>query len=136
MTSENSSSGAGTKIVRGPVDSLSIYEITDSELKVLEDGSPDAPLLNIAIACLTTGVSSFLTLLSVTVVSIVKECVFAVIIAIALAVGLTLLFLRGHTKGLARETVNKIKARIPPDPQSMEKVVQRPAVPGPTEAVE
>ena len=57
------------KIKRGKVDSLSLYEVTDSELQVLEEGGQDNLFLNFAVFLFTycpdqirsEGVKKFIT---------------------------------------------------------------------------
>ncbi len=46
------------------MDSITLYDVTEDELKQLEDGPPGSNQLNFAIACLTTAVSMTVTLSS------------------------------------------------------------------------
>ena len=57
------------KIVRGQVDSLSLFEITDYELELLEQGTPNSIYLNFAIFFISVAASFFATLMTLTIKS-------------------------------------------------------------------
>ena len=65
-TLENEGS-AGPKIRRGMVDSINIYEITESELEVLENATPTGVLFDVGVACLSTAISFVVTLTTTTI---------------------------------------------------------------------
>lgn len=51
-------------IRRAPLQRLTIYEVEESELAILERGSPDTVFLNIAVALLSVSVSLSVALLT------------------------------------------------------------------------
>ncbi len=60
MISENSSSSEFLPAIRrARIDNLTIYEISDAELNILERGSPDSIYLNVAIALISSAISFF-----------------------------------------------------------------------------
>ena len=65
MNRDDTSTGQNEPtILRGKVDSLSLYEITDFELDVLEKGSPNSIYLNFSIFLLSVGFSFLAALFS------------------------------------------------------------------------
>lgn len=56
--------GNSPRIIRGRVDSLSLYEITETELDTLERGSPYSIHLNFGVFLLTLGLSFLTSLLT------------------------------------------------------------------------
>ena len=74
----------------GRVDSLVCFEITDDELKQLEDGSPYSTLLSLALFFFGAGVSLSTTFFAATYSSIVAKAVFACVTVVAFLAGVTL----------------------------------------------
>lgn len=101
------------KIVRGKVDSLSVYEITDNELETLERGSPNSILLNFAIFLFTIGVSFLVNLLAVDIESIKLYVTFLVLTVIGILGGLILLIIWFRARRSISGVIKKIKGRIP-----------------------
>ena len=99
-------------IVRGRVDSLSLYEITDHELDVLEKGSPGSLHLNFGIFLLSVGLSFFITLLSTDIQSVKIFTVFVVLSSVGILGGTFLMFLWHKMKSEVTDVVGKIKKRI------------------------
>jgi NADH:ubiquinone oxidoreductase subunit K len=101
------------RIVRGQVDSLSLFEITDYELEVLEQGAPNAIFLNFAVFFISIALSFLITLMTVTSVSTKTFIVFVVFTVVGFAVGGVLLVLWYRTRSKISVLVQKIKARVP-----------------------
>jgi hypothetical protein len=105
--------GEKVLIRRGKVDSLTLYEITDYELSLLESGSPASLLFNFSILLLSTAVSFLVTLLATEIRSDRIFTVFTIVVAVGFAGGLVLMFLwlwfRRSTSGV----IQRIKSRIP-----------------------
>ena len=108
------------KVVRGRVDSLSLYEITDYELDVLEKGSPTPFYLNLAIFLLSVGCSFAIALFTASIEPATTHTAFVVLCSAGIAGGLLFLLLWFYTKSEVASVVNKIKARIP-DQQKLKK---------------
>ena len=100
------------RIVRGRVDSLSLYEITDNELGILEKGSPNSIYLNFGIFLASIGMSFLIALLTVEVQSTKVFTIFVVLCCIGILGGSFLIFLWYRMKGEVSDVVAKIKKRI------------------------
>ena len=102
------------QIRRGRVDSLTLYEITDYELDVLERGSPSSIELNFAVALLSIGVSLLVTLLT-TNPSKVVLLGFLVTSVSGFVFGFYFLLRWYRTHNDVADVVAKIRARIAGD---------------------
>jgi len=101
------------KIVRGQVDSLSLFEITDYELELLAQGGPNSIYINFAIFFFSIALSFFTTLLTVQIDSQKVFTVFVVLTVVGFAVGSVLMVLWFRTRTRISTLVTKIKARVP-----------------------
>ena len=116
MANNQSEGSVQLRIVRGPLDSLSLYEITDYELEVLEEGSPSSTYLNFAIFFFSIGASFFTTLVTTTISSVYLFSIFVVLTVVGLAASLVLFVLWRRTRSRVKDLVKKIKARVPTVP--------------------
>ncbi|MEN6451830.1 MAG: hypothetical protein ABFC96_15175 [Thermoguttaceae bacterium] len=117
------------RIVRGRVDSFALYEITDSELGVLESGSPGSLHLNFAIFFASVAVSFLIALLTATVSDRVFT-VFILLTIVGFAAGVFLFALWCRARHSVAHVVRAIRARIPGEPQVGEQSeAQRPTLP-------
>lgn len=114
MSQEGDSGQNEPRIVRGRVDSLSLYEITDNELYILEKGSPNSVYLNFSIALLSAGVAFITALLSIDIQSgsLIVFIVFVVLSCVSLVGGVFLLLLWYKLKNGTKDVVKKIKDRV------------------------
>lgn len=108
----------GPKINVGRVDSITIYEVTESELSTLESGTPTGYLFDLFLCLLTLGISFLVT---VTTTEIKSNRLFAVytILAIGSIIGAAICFclwlkFRKSTDVL----IATIKKRVQPPPAS------------------
>ena len=103
------------RVRRGRVESVDLYEIKDSELDLLEKGSPADLQLNFAIFLLSTAFASFCSLITATFESQTIKIAFIVITVAGVIVGayLILAWYRNHTS--QRSLCKRIRERIPPD---------------------
>jgi hypothetical protein len=118
MATNQSEGSVQLRIVRGPVDSLSLYEITDYELEVLEQGSPSSTFLNFAITFFSIGASFFTTLVTVDIASIYLFATFLVLTVVGLAASAILFVLWRRTRSRVKDLCKKIRARVPTVPIS------------------
>jgi hypothetical protein len=105
------------EIRRARYDRLTIYEVEESELTILEKGSADSTYLNFAIAFLSIAVSLTVTLATAAVPSHKAFTVFVVIAVIGYAAGLVLgsLWWRGRTSvGVCVKTIRSRLSRSDP----------------------
>ncbi len=112
MTTTTNIGDKEIRVIRGKVDSLSIYEITDQELDILEKGSPDSIYLNFSIFLLSIGLSFLLSLLTLNIQSVKLFTLFSIFSVIGLIGGILLLILWNKTKISVSGIVTKIKSRI------------------------
>lgn len=99
------------KIVRGRVDSLSLYEVTDYELQILEQGSVGATYLNFAIFAISIASSFLVSLLTATIDSTKVFVVFINIVIIGYSFGVLLLVLWMKTRKSQSKVIERIKER-------------------------
>ena len=106
------------RIIRGQVDSLSLFEITDYELEILEQGTPNSIHLNFAVLFISIAVSFLITLLTVKIDSTRVFIVFTLLTIVGFSVGIILFILWYRTKATSVDVIKKIKARAPLKPIS------------------
>lgn len=101
------------KVKRGRMDSVSIYEVGDGELTVLENGSRNSIFLNFSIFLLSTAIS-FLIALSTTDYTgrPIIFTIFIVITVVGIVIGAFLLFLWLKMADDFKITIDKIKKRM------------------------
>lgn len=116
MANNQSEGSVQLRILRGPVDSLSLYEITDYELEVLEGGYPSSTYLNFAIFFFSVGASFFAVLLTTKITSIYIFTIFVVLTVVGFAASLVLFVLWRRTRLRVNDLIKKIKARVPTVP--------------------
>ena len=104
--------GNSLRIIRGRVDSLSLYEITETELDTLERGSPYSIYLNFGVFLLTLGLSFLTSLLTTDTRSSMLLIVFVTLTVVGLIGGTFLIMLWHNTRKEVSEVVKRIKTRI------------------------
>lgn len=112
MTNQQNPSNTGEiQIDRARLDSITVYEVTEDELSIIESGAPSSNYLNLSIALLSVFVSFLLTLLTVKIEDD-RTFNFFLFIAIAtLIVGVVLLIVWLRSNKSSRNIFNKIRAR-------------------------
>lgn len=100
------------QVFRGRVDSLTIYEITETELDALERGSPYSIYLNFGIFLLTLGMSFLTSLLSVDVQSLLVLTAFLVLTVVGILGGTFLIILWHRSRRDVTDVVSRIRTRI------------------------
>jgi len=111
MPSNQSEGFKQPRILRGCVDSLSIYEITDYELELLEQGSPNSIHLNFSIFLISTSISFTTTLLTVESLSDRLFLTFSMIAFVGMVIGILLAILWHRGKNKIDKLIEKIKSR-------------------------
>jgi hypothetical protein len=112
MATSQTEGSTQPRIVRGVVDSLSLYEITDYELEVLERGSPNSVFLNFAIFFLSIAASFSAALATFKIDSMQVYVAFMVVAVVGWAAGLVLLVLWYRNRSQLTLVIKKIKARV------------------------
>ncbi len=101
------------RIRRGRYDQLIIYEVSQRELEILAQGSPNLIYLNFAISLLSVSISFIIALLTTTITSNRVFTVFVVIAVVGIISGLVLLFLWLKTRKSVSDLIKTIKNRLP-----------------------
>jgi uncharacterized membrane protein YciS (DUF1049 family) len=94
------------------VESLSLYEITDYELDLLERGSPAGLYLNFSIFLISTGISLVVALTTTTIPNDRLFTVYTVVAAVGLVSGVLLFGLWLRTRKSIRKLCIVIRNRI------------------------
>lgn len=113
MADDSKESSTHVRVVRGQVDSLSLFEITDYELAQLESGTPASIQFNFAIFFISVAVSFLITLLTVDNISVRTFNIFVIFTVVGFALGVVLLALWYPSRRSVSAVVKKIKARVP-----------------------
>ncbi|HJW32457.1 MAG TPA: hypothetical protein VJ505_03735 [Holophagaceae bacterium] len=108
--------GEKVPVKRGRVDSLTIYEITDYELDVLEAGSPSSVFLNFAVALICLAIGGVYSMLTATYKTTTAYLIALLITIVGFIIGGILIFLWYRSNHSITAIVKRIKARVPPDP--------------------
>lgn len=116
MAPEDNMGAVGPRIVRGRVDSVSLFEITEHELQVLEEGLPGSTYLTLAVFFLSVASSFLIALLTAPPESTRTFIVFVAIVTVGCAVGGVLGVLWYKTRKRVRRVLEKIKDRCAPAP--------------------
>lgn len=101
------------RVKRGRVDSISLYEVTEDELRDLETGGQDSQFLTFAVAFFTMAVSFLIALLTTDIKSTKTYTIFIVVTAVGFA-GSGILALFWYRSRKSRQIViQRIKDRMP-----------------------
>ena len=100
------------EIRRGSFKELTLYDVEESELELLAQGSPDSLYLNFAIFLLSVAMA-FLTSLLTAVLSQRIFIVFVVITVVGFIVGILLLIIWLRKRRSISALVSKIRGRLP-----------------------
>lgn len=106
------------EVRRGSFARLTIYEVEESELEILAQGSPDSLFLNFSIFLLSIATSFLVTLITVDVSTRVF-IVFVSISAIGFFLGLFLLLLWFKNRKSVSLLLRKIRSRLTPESQQL-----------------
>ena len=103
----------GIQIKRGKVDSLSIYEVSESELSTIEKGSSNSLFLNFSIFLISIATSFLIALLTADYTNKQNTfIIFTVFTIVGFLVGLFLLILWFQKKDDFKLVIKKIRERM------------------------
>lgn len=102
-------------IRRAPLQRLTIYEVEESELAILERGSPDTVFLTIAVALLSMSVSLSVALLTANFPSDRAWTVFLVITVVGYAAGGIMFLVWRRSRVSVATCIQNIRQRLPTD---------------------
>ncbi len=103
------------EIRRGRLGQLTIYEISESELETLIQGSPNSIYLVFAVFLLSVFVSFLIALLTTTISSNRTFIVFTVITTVSAIGGIILFSLWFKNRKSISDLVQTIRGRLPPE---------------------
>jgi predicted neutral ceramidase superfamily lipid hydrolase len=115
MNQNQLSSDFSPAIRRARLDNLTIYEVSESELEIIERGSPDSIYLTISVALLTLATSFLGSLLLTEIKSSVILFLFIAIVVVGFIVGGILLILWKRSSSSVAICVAAIRRRLPPE---------------------
>ena len=108
------------RIRRGRVDSVDLYEIKDTELELLQRGSPAGIYLNFSIFLLSMALTALAALCTATAFKDEPiRTVFIVVTVIGLIFGALLMILWHTGRRNVSEVIRGIRDRIPPESSSL-----------------
>lgn len=103
------------EIRRGRLDQLTIYEVSESELKLLERGAPDSIYLNFSIFLLSAALAFTISLLTTEIESERVFTIFLVFTVIGYVIGTVLVALWYRNRASVSDCVQTIRDRLPPE---------------------
>jgi hypothetical protein len=103
------------KIRRGRVESVDLYEIKDSELDLLEKGSPAELQLNFSIFLFSTAFAAISSLATANFENTKVESIFTMVSVVGVLGGIYLALSWWKTRITIKELCQKIRERIPPE---------------------
>jgi len=103
------------KIKRICIGQLTIYEVSESELKTLEEGSPNSIYLNFSIFLLSVAISFLIALLTTTIKSQYVFIVFVLVTIIGFLFGIFLIIIWFKNHKSISNIINTIKNRKYPE---------------------
>lgn len=99
------------QVNRCSVDSITLYEITEQELELLEQGSPSSTLLNLAISSVSLAFAFLTTLLTVDIENMKIFSVFVIVTVVGFLAGIALLVVWRQMARSTKSVVSKIRSR-------------------------
>lgn len=103
------------RIRRGRVDSVDLFEIKESELDLLEKGSPAGLQLNFAIFLISLAFSASAAVATASFRNSRIETVFIIVIVVGFLLGAYLFIAWFRTRSAVKDVCADIRRRIPPD---------------------
>src|SRR5712691_5369656 len=97
-----------------PMGTITIYHVSEDELRLIEAGGPSSVYLNFAIGLLSVGVSFGTNLALAEIKSLRVYLAFVVVTVISLLAGLVLLVLWRRESKASRTTIQTIRGRAVP----------------------
>ena len=114
-TPNNPSADFAPEIRRARCSKLTIYDVTESELETLAQGSPDSIILNFSIFLFTVFISFLVALITSPPKSDRVFIVFLIFTIIGALGGVILLLIWLKSRKSVSKTIKTIKDRLPPE---------------------
>lgn len=117
-TPPSNSNNKSLQIRCGRVSSVDLYEVKDSELDLLESGSPATLQLNFAVFLLSLSFSSIVALCTSGFKWPIAQTTFVMVAVVGILLGCYLLICWWRSRTSISEVIKTIRCRIEPDAQS------------------
>ena len=115
IPTEKATSEFAPAIRRARLDNLTIYEISESELTIIEKGSPDSIYLTISIALISSALALLCSIILTEIKSNTVLFSFISLVVVGFVVGGILLLLWKRSSNSVTECVITIRRRLPPE---------------------
>ncbi len=106
------------EIRRARMQTLTIYEVSESELETLERGAPDSIFLNISLFLFSCAMTSLVALLTCKFTSSVTNNGFLLAAIIGFSIGSVLFVLWCRNRKTSASVIAGIRDRLPPQGES------------------
>jgi NADH:ubiquinone oxidoreductase subunit K len=103
------------EIRRGRFDQLTIYEVSEGELKILERGAPDSVYLNFSIALFSEAIAFTVSLITTEIVSGRVFTTFIILAVAGYVIGAVLGALWYRNRTSVSDCVQTVRGRLPPE---------------------
>jgi hypothetical protein len=113
--SESGSHPLDPAIHRVRLDKLTIFEITESELDALEQGSPESLFLNLAVGVISIAISFSISLATTQIESVKTYSFFVIITVVGYLAGLTFGLLWWQSRRSLKSVAREIRRRRAPE---------------------
>lgn len=113
MKKNTNQSESTLKVVRASLGAVSLYEISEYELLVLEGGAPSSTYCNFAIFFGATGLSFLIALITVKLENHYVFTIFSIISAVGISLFVILLTLWYKSRSPINDVCKKIRSRLP-----------------------
>lgn len=112
---QNPTSDFLPEIRRARIFQLTVYDVTDSELEILERGAPEALYLNFSIFLLSSALSFTVSLFTASVSNSNIFTVIVVFTVVAYLGGIFLLLMWRQSRTSVTKCIENIRKRLPPE---------------------
>jgi uncharacterized membrane protein YciS (DUF1049 family) len=99
---------------------LTIYEISEAELEVIERGAPDSPFITLSAFLLSAAISFSIALATTTITSPLISNAFAIVTTVGYLGGLFCLFFWLRNQRTTRSVTRKIRERLLPEGEQIQ----------------
>lgn len=118
---KNLPKGGVIQVRRGTIDSITVYDVTDDELKILKSGEPANTNFAVFVAALGIAISCILTLVATEKFkNVLYQTVVFFLLFLSIAIGLYSFFRWIKGKNEINKLIEKIKSRLPIETEKKE----------------
>ena len=115
MAGETNSKTDEIQVNRARLGAITLYDVTEEELEIIERGSPSSNYLNFAIALLSVAISFCITLLTTKIEDDRTFNIFVIVCIVSAIAGIFLLFMWWRTSASSKDIFKRIRSRKNPE---------------------